>query len=207
MRIDHDFHVHTFLSSCNKDSASTPANILKAAAESGLESLAITDHMWDAAMPGASKWYAPQDYDHIMQVRAQLPENRHGLRVLIGCETEYCGNGKVGISRKTADRLDFVLIPMSHFHMKGFTISESITDSREVAELMVRRFQEVLDLDLADGIAHPFIPLGFKDRVDEILGLISDQQLEDCFGRAAALGVSIECTVGFFPSLFFVDNV
>lgn len=201
MQIDHDFHVHTFLSSCSNDPASTPANILAAAAAVGLRALAVTDHMWDSGVPGASNWYASQDYEHIMQVRKQLPEDRHGIRVFIGCETEYCGNGKIGISRETADKLDFVLVPMSHLHMKGFTISKSVTDSGAVAGLMVERFHEVLDLDLADGIAHPFLPLGFKERVDEIVGLISDRQFADCFRRAAKLGVSIECTTGFFPSL------
>ena len=60
----------------------------------------------------------------------------------------------------------------------------------------------MLDLKLADGIAHPFIPLGFKEHVDAIVGMISDQAFADCFGRAAELDVSIECTVGFFPGIF-----
>ncbi len=201
MLIDHDFHVHTTLSSCCNDPKSTPENILEAAARAGLKSLAFTDHMWDSSVPGASKWYAPQDYEHIMQIRERLPEDHRGIRVLIGCETEYCGNGKVGISRATAEKLDFVLIPMSHLHMKGFTIAETITAPEDVAALMVQRFHEVLDLGLADAIAHPFLPLGFKEQVDEIVGLISDQQFLDCFGRAAELGVGIEVTTGFFPGL------
>jgi len=201
MIVDQDLHIHSFLSACSNDPKATPENIIRAAANAGLKTIGFADHMWDRSVPGASRWYAPQDYDHIMQIREQLPDDTGGVRVLVGCETEYCGNGKIGISRETAGKLDFVLVPMDHFHMKDFVIPESVTESADVADLMTQRFNEVLDLKLATGMAHPFLPLGFKDRVDEIVALISDQTFQDCFGRAAELGVSIEITVGFFPSL------
>jgi histidinol phosphatase-like PHP family hydrolase len=199
--IDHDVHVHTVLSSCCKDPLQTAANVVSRAAETGLRTIGFADHVWDSRIPGASRWYEPQTLDHILRIREEIPADTKGVRVLVGCETEYCGGGKAGLSRESAERLDFVLIPTSHFHMKGFTVPESLGGPKEVAALLCERFGEVLDLGLATGIAHPFVPLGFRDRVDDILPLIPDSQFLDLFGRAADLGVAIEASVVMFPSI------
>ncbi len=198
MRIRHDIHVHTVLSSCCPDATATAANILARAAECGLAVIGFADHLWDRAVPGASPWYAPQDLEHVRRLRQTLPADTGGIRVLCGCETEYCGGGKVGISREAAAQLDFVLVPFSHTHMKDFVVPAGTT-AGDLSKLLPQRFREVLDLDLATGIAHPFLPLAFMDHLDEILAAISDAELEDCFGRAAAKRVSIEVHVGMFP--------
>ena len=199
--VDHDLHVHTFLSACSSDEEARPERMIARAAEAGLRTIGFADHMWDSRVPGASDWYRPQSYEHICQIREQIPDETGGVRVLVGCETEYCGDGKVGVSREVAEQLDFVLIPMSHTHMKGFVEPPGIDGPQDVASLMVARFTEVAELGLATGIAHPFLPLGYKEQVDEIVSLISDGQFADCFGLAAARGVSIEVTTGFFPKL------
>lgn len=199
MLIDHDLHVHTFLSDCCGDEEATASNIIARAAEADLKTIGFADHMWDRAMPGASGWYAPQDFDHIMQIKEQLPGDTQGVRILLGCESEYCGDGKVGISKEVAEQLDFVLLPMSHFHMKGFVEPEGTDTPRDVADLLVQRYQEVIELGLATGIAHPFLPCGHGEATDLILSLISDRAFQDCFGRTAELGISVEITPGFFP--------
>ena len=201
MQIDHDIHVHTFLSGCCGDEDSVPSKIIARAAETGLKTIGFADHMWDAAVPGASPWYAPQNYEHISQIREQLPADTNGVRILVGCESEYCGGGKVGISRAIAEKLDFVLLPMSHLHMKGFVEPEGIDTPQQVADLMVERYREVIELGLATGIAHPFLPCGHAEQTDEILSLITDPAFEDCFGRTAELGLSVEVSPGFFPGL------
>ncbi|MBT4502622.1 MAG: hypothetical protein HOC74_33130 [Gemmatimonadetes bacterium] len=199
--VDHDIHVHTFLSSCSGDSEAVPERMLAAAAVAGVKTVGFADHLWDAAVPGASNWYRPQDFDHISQIRAQLPEDSGGVRVLVGCETEYVGNGRVGISPEVAAQLDFVLVPHSHFHMEDFVCPAEVTGSKEIAELLQKRFAEAIELEVATGIAHPFLPCVFPERTDEILGQIEDAEFGDLFGRAAELGVSIEITTGAFPSL------
>ena len=199
MRVDHDLHVHTSLSACCADGQSTPAKIIQRAADTGLRLIGFADHMWDRTRPGASDWYRPQDLDHVVRTRELIPEDTCGVRVLVGCESEYCGDGKVGISPEAAAELDFVLLPMSHLHMKGFVEPPGTDTARDVADLMVRRFREVVGLGLATGIAHPFLPCGHVDEVDEIIGCIADGQFTECFGLAADAGVSIEITLGFFP--------
>ena len=201
LRIDHDVHVHTFLSSCSKDPEAVPARMLARAAECGLRTIGFSDHMWDAAVPGASNWYRPQDFGHIMRIREEMPADTHGVRVLVGCETEYVGGGRVGISPEVAAQLDFVLVPHSHFHMEGFVRPAEVTTSQGIAELLQQRFAEAIELDVATGIAHPFLSCVFPERTDEILGAVQDAQCADLFGRAAERGVSIEITTGAFPSL------
>lgn len=198
MLVNHDIHVHTNLSACSHDPNATPEKYIARAAEIGLSTIGFANHLWDSALPGASKWYTPQDYNHIMQIREQLPSDTRRVKVLIGCESEYCGDGKVGISYETAGKLDFVLLPMSHTHMKGFVLPETISESTDIAKLMVRRFNEMIALRLATGVAHPFLPCGYTDRTDEIIAAITDAEFVDCFTHAAQAGTSIEIHIGFF---------
>jgi histidinol phosphatase-like PHP family hydrolase len=200
MRIDHDVHVHTFLSACSSDPLAEPKAILKQAEECGIELIGFADHLWDPACPGAMAWYVPQNPAHVAQIREQMPEET-GVRVLFGAESEYCGGGKVGISQATVDTLDFVLLPMSHFHMRGFVFPPELEDPAGIGALMVARFQELIGLGLATGVAHPFLPCGHTEKTDDILASISDAQFRQCFEAAAQAGVSIEITTGFFPSL------
>ncbi|MFH1568391.1 MAG: hypothetical protein ABIL09_10390 [Gemmatimonadota bacterium] len=201
LAVDHDLHVHTFLSACSEDPQAVPERILARAAEAGVRTVGFADHLWDAAVSGASAWYRPQDFDHVSRIRAQLPADPGPVRVLVGCETEYVGRGRVGISPETAARLDFVLVPHSHFHMEGFVRPAEVNTPAAVAALLRERFAEAVELEVATGIAHPFLPCIWPDRTDEILGHIPDGAFRDLFGRAAERGVSIEITTGAFPSL------
>ena len=69
----HDLHIHTSLSSCAKPTA-LAADYIVRAKEMGLNTIAFTDHMWDSAVPGASKWYEPQNYEHICRLKAHCTE-------------------------------------------------------------------------------------------------------------------------------------
>src|SRR5699024_7720060 len=141
--LKHDIHIHTKLSSCSSDSEATPENYIKIAKELGLEVIGFSDHFWDSNVEGASDWYSTQDFDHIMKIKDMMPEDTEGIEVLIGCETEYCGNGNIGISPAIAEKLDFVLVPISHVHMKGFVLPFWIHEAKDVAETMVQYFKDV----------------------------------------------------------------
>ena len=201
LAVEHDIHVHTFLSSCSADPEAVPEKMLEAAARCGLRTVGFADHLWDSAVEGASEWYRPQDFDHISRIRQQLPVDTRGVRVLVGCETEYVGGGRIGISPAVAAQLDFVLVPHSHFHMEGFVRPAAVNSPQAIAGLLQERFSEVIELEATTGVAHPFLPCILPERTDEILALISDSAFADLFGRAAEGGVSIEITTGAFPSL------
>ena len=196
----HDLHVHTTLSRCCTDDLCTPALILERAASSGIEIIGFSNHFWDEACPLPSDWYKEQDRAHLLSLKNSIPEDTHGVEVWFGCETEFCGGSRIGISREMAERLDYVLVPASHFHMTGFTVETwQVSTPKKVAELLVERFQEASSLAYVTGIAHPFLPLGFIDQLDEISQYISDQALQDCFGMAAENNISIEIQPGMLP--------
>ena len=201
MLVDHDLHIHTHLSACSCDETATPENIIARAAERGLRTIGFADHMWDSRVPAANDWYRTQDYRHISQSRDHIPADTRGVRVLVGCETDYCGGGRVGISDDVAARLDFVLMATSHLHMVGYVFPWQPQGPGEIAMLLSEWFREAVGLGLATGMAHPFLPLGHKQNTDAILAEISDAEFQDCFGLAAEAGVSIEVSVCCFPTL------
>lgn len=192
MKITTDNHVHTFLSSCAKPEA-IPADYLELCKTNGITVIGFTDHLWDNAIPGASGWYHPQDMEHIHQVRSMIPSYTGGVKVLFGCETEYVGDGKVGITKESARTLDYVLIPPNHFHMKDFVIPAAVTENDEYKKYLIDRFMEVCDinLDVPIGIAHPFMPLGIPD-VNAVLASITDDEYIKCFNYAKLCDKSIE---------------
>jgi len=189
--LTHDIHVHTFLSRCGKPDA-IPEDYIKKAKEQGIKVLGFSDHLWDSDVEGATPWYQSQNLEHLLKIKELLPKQIDGIKILIGCETEYCGNGKVAITKEHAKMLDYVLVPVTHFHWKGLVLPSHITSSKDMAKLMVDRFREAVQLGVATGIAHPFVPGGHTDRLEEILSYISNDEFEECFGLAAENDVSVE---------------
>ena len=118
---DHDFHIHSKLSSCSRDEGQTSERILQYAKQNNLKSICLTDHFWDDAIDGASSWYKAQNFEHISQARP-LPQ-AEGIEFLFGCETEMDKFYRLGISKDCIDMLDFVVVPTTHLHMDDFTIS------------------------------------------------------------------------------------
>jgi histidinol phosphatase-like PHP family hydrolase len=181
-----------------------PAEIMEAAAAFKLHTIGFANHMWDSTIPGVDDWYKPQDVSHVLAIRSQIPARTNGLRVMVGCETEYLGGGVLGISRDAIPLFDYILIPATHFHMKGF-VAPDMTDCRDIASLMKRRFDEIVGLNVQNsGIAHPFLPFGYFDKIEEIMSHLSDTDLYESFRRAAGANISMEISTKCFPTLY--DN-
>ena len=195
--VDHDYHIHSQLSSCSRHPEQTPARLLQYAKENGLSKIVITDHYWDSTVPGASKWYEPQNFEHISQSKP-LPQ-ADGVEFLFGCETDMDRFMTLGIPQSRFDDFDFVIIPTTHMHMKGFTLPEEdyCVDER-VAKLWVERFDALLSKDLPFhkiGIAHLACGLINQNSDGEYLRtleLIPEEKMTELFKRAAALGCGIE---------------
>ena len=190
---DHDLHIHSNLSRCCKDPEMTKENILNYAKENGLSTICITDHYWDAAVPGASPWYEKQPFDHIKQI-LPLPQE-DGIRFLFGAETEMDLDCTIGVGRDMTERLEFIIVPLNHLHMVGFSCRGD-EDAKERAAWIVRRFDALLNADLphhkvglahfTDGLIYP----GGKNT--DVLKCIPDAEYRRLFGRAAELGMGIE---------------
>lgn len=154
-QIDHDYHIHSFLSSCAEDPAQDAHYILRRAKELGLSRIAITNHYWDSAVPGASKWYQKQNFEHLCKAKP-LPK-AEGIEYMFGCETDLDKNLVLGCPPARYDDFDFIIIPTTHLHMMGFTIEECNDTIEARARLWVERLESVLDMPLPFrkvGIAH-----------------------------------------------------
>lgn len=202
MKITHDLHQHSRLSACCTDERLIPEAMLRHGAENGYDTLCVTDHCWDCAVPGASGWYAPQNIPHVSQSKP-LP-TADGIRFLFGCETEYCGGDRVCLKPKHFALFDFVAIPVNHFHMKGYTCPPEITAPEALADLQLTRLEELSRLDLPwrkIGIAHFTSDTA---RVNESLTELYDAMPEDrlyrMFRAYAQLCAGIELNACGFPA-------
>jgi histidinol phosphatase-like PHP family hydrolase len=194
--ITSDIHVHTFLSLCANRGAAA-AGYLELCKSNNIKTIGFSDHFWDDKIDGASNWYKLQNLDHISAIRETLADvsaDTENVKILYGCETEYVGNYKVGISPEVAATLDFVLIPPNHFHMKDFVIPSSVNTNEEYKKYLIDRFREICEINLGIpyvGIAHPFMPLGVPD-ADDVLASITDDEYAECFTYAKVHNKSIE---------------
>ena len=195
--INHDLHVHTTLSSCCEDPELTSEYIFNYATKHNYDRLAITNHYWDASVPGAIGWYAPQDLDHIKKL-LPLPDGG-STRFLFGCETEYCGGTKIGIPAECYNAFDFIIVPLNHFHMKGFVRPEDYETSEERAELFTSRLEQLCEIGLPwhkVGIAH--INCRHMGDVPRILELVPESRIRNVFRYLGANGTGIELSGSSF---------
>jgi len=193
--VDHDLHIHSFLSTCSKCAEQTPERIAQYAVDANLKTICITDHFWDERVPGASSWYAPQDFSHISQSRP-LPRIE-GVRFLFGCETELDKDLTVGISPERMEEMDFVIIPTTHFHMKFALTDEEREGVKGRVSAWLRRLEGVLVKQLPFrkvGLAHLACHLIGRDREEylQVMQALPEKPMEALFREAARLGVGIE---------------
>ena len=195
-RIDHDLHIHTGLSTCSSDPEQTAQRLLEYAKEEGLRKIAVTDHFWDEAIEGASGWYAPQNFGHISKI-LPLPKEEN-ISFLFGCETDMDKRSVIGLSKEKTDKFEFIIIPTSHLHMKGFTIDESLSSVEGRAKYYMERCHALLDSDLPFhkvGLAHFTCTLMARNAEgtrDDIMNAISDSDFKALFEKAAKVGIGIE---------------
>lgn len=198
LKVDHDLHLHSTLSSCCHDDRMTPERIADAAASLGITEVCLTDHLWDDAVPGASNWYAPQNIAHVRQ--NEQAARALGLR--FGCETEYCGGDKLGLAPEHFELFDFVVIPLNHMHMEGFVRPAGLRGAPAMAELIVMRLEQLTRLPIPFekvGIAHLTTGLMFREGdVDDVLCLLDEARLLRVFDFFAKRGAGIELNVGSF---------
>lgn len=192
--ICHDLHVHTNQSLCARPEA-TLDRYVPVMAHLGIRYLGLTDHFWDAKVPGSSSWYAKQGWDHVrpLKDRLALYVPPAGMKLYFGCETEYVGYGVMAVAEETAAEFDYILVPPDHFHMAGLTRPAGLKGTNWLRRLTLDRFHECCDLPLCSGIVHPFsLLLGFKDVEEEVLSGITDQQYTEAFRHAAENGKIVE---------------
>jgi len=115
--LNHDIHIHTYLSACCTDKTNhVPDKILKYAFQTGLHTVGFSDN--PSLTP--SKWYQKQDASQIDKIKQDIFPTFSPVKVLLGCEAETIAPGKFGITKEFTENIDYVLLACSHFHMTGF---------------------------------------------------------------------------------------
>lgn len=194
--VDNDLHIHSMLSLCSGEEEQTKTNILKYGVENGLKTICLTDHFWDDAVDGASEWYGIQNFGHISKAKP-LP-TADGIKFLFGCETELASDYTLALARENFDLFDFIIIPTTHFHFVGLTLTEEQASTVATrAKAWVDRFEAVLNMNLPFhkiGIAHLTCHLIAPTHQEflDVMNSIPESEMERLFKKAAELGVGIE---------------
>lgn len=199
---DSDLHIHSQLSACSGDPLQTNERILRYAEENKLKTICLTDHMWDERVPGFSSCgcYDTQNFAHVCKAKP-LPQSEN-VRFLFGCETEMDQYLTIAISKERFKETDFVVIPTTHMHFVGFTISaEEGATAKGRAGAWVKRFEKLLSSDLPFrkiGVAHLACGLiaPTREMFLDTMQLIPTDEMYRLFKKAAALGIGIELNSG-----------
>lgn len=200
-KIDHDYHIHSGLSYCSRDPEQTTARILKYAEDNGFHSICLTDHFWDHKIPGFAKQgsYHKQSLEYIKNA-LPLPSSDK-VRFYFGGEGDMDKNLTIGVTESIYEELDFLVVPTTHMHMTGFTVSEEDTALERRAELYVKRFEALLRdeklIPCRTGIAHLTCPLMASHNKNpedhlRVLDMISDEVFRTLFTETAQKGFGVE---------------
>ena len=207
MIITHDFHLHTNLSLCAKPEA-TLAMYAQKAAELGLTKMAITNHMWDHAIPDWQReenveFYEVQDFPYVAAIRDEIDQANHGsVHFLFGCEAEYSfENRRPAISPDVAEQMEVLLIPNSHTHL---TMPKTYYEPhRKHIEYMIDAFMDIVHSDVAQyvtAIPHPFMAVCCPYDNHLLLNEIKDDEFKRCFTAAAEKGIALEINPNFIKN-------
>jgi histidinol phosphatase-like PHP family hydrolase len=193
--IDHDLHIHTWLSRCSGNPEQNSARILQYAKENNYRTVALTNHYWDAAVPGITPWFSGQDFAHLCKDKP-LPSDPN-VRFLFGCEADLRKDGTLTIPAARYDDFDFIVIAITHFSSVLVGLPEN-APARVCAKVWAERLEALLDLNLPwhkVGIAHlasPYIATDDRPLYLETLDTIPADVMARLFSKAARLGCGIE---------------
>lgn len=195
--IDHDCHIHSNLSPCARDPEQTARTILNFGVTHGLKYLCLTDHYWDAAVP--SNWEAGSFYHELKLdfefIRGYCPlPQADQCRFYFGCETDMDGDRVIGIPKERWDDFDFIIVPTSHMHLRGFTVPDCDLPLEVRRETVIKRAEAFLNADLPwgkVGLAH--LTSGGTDV--ETIAAISDGEWKRIFEGCRDRGCGVELNV------------
>ena len=156
---ENDFHVHTHHSPCAEDKFNAhPLRMLAHAESLGIKVIGFTDHF--AQYPEeAIPFLAPCGPAIIDRLREELQANPTEVQALVGCEADQMALDALSIDAAYAERLDFVVVAASHFHLTGVQQPPSL-EPRSVAEHFLAFLRAALEHGFVSAIAHPFYAPG-----------------------------------------------
>lgn len=205
MKITHDFHIHTGLSTCARDKENaTLEKYLENAKTYGFTQMGFADHFWDDAIPGAIPWYQPQNLAHVLQLKEQLRQVKDcPAKLYFGCEVEYDPYRRdVAVTEEHAELFDFIIVPNSHTHK---TMPKDLYEPYERhAEFMLQAYEDILDSQVSryiTAIAHPFQAVCCPYDYPVLMNMIRDDQYKRLFDKTAEKGIAFEINMHVFSQL------
>lgn len=196
-KIDHDYHLHSYLSPCGNCPEQTNELILDYATKNKFSSICLTDHYWDERVPTNDAGYKNSGFGHISKA-LPLPQSS-SVRFLFGCECEMDKDCNISVPPSRYNDFDFIIIPTTHLHMVGLTIPCDAADNIEIkARLWVDRLDKLLDKDLPFskiGLAHlatPLLHTKSREEFIKLLDMIPSDEIERVFSKVAEAGCGIE---------------
>lgn len=195
MKIAHDFHVHTHLSVCAKESA-TILHYANTAKKLGFTKIGFADHFWDEKCGEPwNNFYARQGLDHVLELKKELATADFGkTKVYFGCETEYNPITKApAITEAVAEQFDFVIVPNSHTHM--MMPKELYEPYEKHKDFMIEAYYNIINSDVSKYIlsmAHPFEAVCCPYDNEILMKLISDDEYRRIYDATAKKGIAVE---------------
>ena len=206
LRVDHDLHCHTVRSVCCHDPAHTAASVLRHAEARGFSAIALTDHVWDEAIPVDEARYRIQNIENSRQ-NLPLPVSARGVRILFGCEVEYLGGESLSLLPSHYGVFDWIIVAVNHF-MPGFSCPAHCNTAADKYKEQLSRLERLARLPLPwgkIGLAH----LSYFAPGDGPEGAEYDRAFSECRDRRrrvlAALA-SLGCGLELNPTVFQNGN-
>ena len=208
--VKHDIHIHTHLSACASREAFIK-DYVPIAKSLGLKTIGFADHSWEASIEGASDWYKPQTYERLAARKEEIKEiDTEGITILLGAEGEYASE-ILGLNEKSLSLLDYIIVPHSHTHMKGFVLpTDCIDNPKKHAEYLVKSFISLCNHEkrnLFFGIAHPMWPIGVcLTAAEDIYSYITDEELKTIALTAAKNDIAIEVNISCVINVIYATD-
>lgn len=189
-----NMHTHSVFSKCAKPEM-TLENMIRAAEDFGLETLAITDH----SDPGDDI----DTYANFLLLKERLKGIETPVRVLIGAELSAYGVGKYAEPFEVDRALDFASYSHIHYHLDSWEQPED-RSPRGYAEHELKILNALFDSGRADNIAHPFSPCKMpffnEEEKAATLAAITDSELGDILEKGERAQCSWEIHTPTFLS-------
>lgn len=198
MKIAHDFHIHTHLSVCAKDSATTE-HYAETAKKLGLKKLGFADHFWDETCGEPwNNFYKRQGLAHVMELKKELAATDFGdTKIYFGCETEYNPITKsAAITPAVAEQFDFIIVPNSHTHMM---MPKELYEPYEAhKQFMIDAYYDIINSEVSKYIlsmAHPFSAVCCPYPNKILMEMMSDDEYKRVYDSTAEKGIAVEINV------------
>lgn len=199
MKVEHDFHIHTDLSICAKETAKTE-NYIKNAKTMGLTKIGISNHFWDSKIDGRFDFYAIQDYNHLAKIIPEIKNAKtDGIKIYFGCECEYDPKHRgAAITEETAEKFDYILVPNSHTHIT--MPKEYYQPYEKHIDFMIQAFEDIINSNVSKyitAVAHPFGAVNCPYDREILINMITDDTFCRLFEKAAKKDIAFEINTNY----------